>query len=249
MKRGLLLLSVFVILISACSVGTIQSPPKIEYQKTAAVAIERAVAEMDLPTKLVDSIRRTDNISIVSMDSQGKSDNPIFTTINDILIQEFVEANYAILERDDRMIVNNHLDSGKLNGTTVAVKNRDDLVDIVLDELELNVTPANKVIAFKVKEAGVRYVPVDNNTSAFQTTSYVMREAHVILTVRVMDPATGKILYSKTHEGKVEDRLNAGLAQRLERMNFKFAAPSYPLLKGKKPVAPPRPPVRPPVKQ
>ncbi len=243
MKRGLLLLSVFVILISACSVGTVgQAPPKLDYQKTAGVAIERAVAEMKLPTALFDSIRRSDKISIVSMDSQGKSDNPIFTTVNDILIQEFVEAGYAILERDDRMIVNNHFDSGKLNGTKILVENENDMIDIVLEEMELNLTPADKVIAFKVKEIGVRYHPLSSGAATFQTTNNVRREAHAILTVRVIEPATGTILYSKTHEGKAEDTLNATLANRLEKMNFNFMAPSYPLMRKKRPAPAPRPP-------
>lgn len=176
MRRGLLLLSVFVILISACSIGTVQSPTKLDYDKTAGVAIERAVAEMKLPSVLTHNINKREKVSIISMDVQGKPDNPIFLTVNDMLIQEFVASGYTVLERDPKMIVSNHLDSGKLNGTAVSVEKEDDITNIIMNAMELNVTPVDKVVAFRVKEAGVRYTPIGTPSRGDQTSSFVMRE-------------------------------------------------------------------------
>lgn len=213
---------IFFVFSSACSVTTTRS---LSFDKSAAVAIEKAITDIDLPSKLTNAVSKTDFATIESIEYATTVDNELSAVIEDVLITSFVNAGYKIMDRDYDMMLRNLINSGKMNGANVSFNYSDKENPI----LEVNkaggflVTPTNKVISYRVKEAGIIYSNLDS------TANIVDRNASVIMSIRVEDPTDNKILLSQTFQGNHTDRIPADSANHLENLHYAFKPYTYPV--------------------
>ncbi|MDD2507398.1 MAG: hypothetical protein PHQ78_08835 [Candidatus Cloacimonetes bacterium] len=224
MKLYVFLIVGVALLISACSTTRTVTLP---YEQSAAMAIDKAVKNINLPTKLSGYLSPLDHITLVSIEDPGTTDNDVTATVEDAIINQFVSAGYKILERDNDMIYKNLIDSGKLNGSNITVTASEGSESIInlTKTGGFEITPATKVVSYRINEIGVLYGP---DKDEYRSSSNIERNAQVIMNVRVETPANNQIIHGNTYEGTFQDYVPRQTARYLENMHYRFHASNYP---------------------
>jgi hypothetical protein len=228
MKKGMIIICVLMVLISACSVNK-KEHRVLKYGDSAYSAIERAVKEIKLSNRLSSVINDGDVVTISSIESVHSEDGHVNALVEDIFIHDLLSAGYAVMERDHNVVYKNLIDSGKLNKSDVSIKDNESIgFSYMIEKADgFEVLPANKSINYRIKEIGVAYRPDDSPDSKSKT----IREARVIMNVRVESPSTNRILYCDTLDGSVFDTFNTKEAKGLESLGYKFTPSGYQLYK------------------
>ncbi|HOY84930.1 MAG TPA: hypothetical protein PLQ80_06505 [Candidatus Syntrophosphaera sp.] len=226
MKLHYVLFLAVIVLLSGCS--TTKSYV-LSYEQSAALAIEKAIIDMNLPGKVASAVTVADMITFSSIETHTTSDHDVIAAVEDAVIRQFVNSGYKVLDRDFDQVHKNLLDSGKLNGASVTVNYQEGLEPVyeLTKNNALEITPANKAVTYRINEIGVMYTPIKDNNGYVNE---VTRDARVIINVRVENPATNQILYSNTIEGKYQDVLPATYARYLEDVHYRFTPSKYPML-------------------
>ncbi len=225
MKLYYVLFLAVIVLLSGCS--TTKSYV-LSYEQSAALAIEKAVLDMNLPAKVAAAVTVSDMITFSSIETHTTTDLEVVVAVEDAVIRQFVNSGYKVLDRDFDQVHKNLLDSGKLNGSAITVNYQEGLepVYVLTKNNALEITPATKVVTYRINEIGVIYTPVKDANGYVKE---VTRDARVILNVRVENPGTNQILYSSTIEGKYQDLLPATYARYLENVHYHFTPSNYPV--------------------
>ena len=196
----------------------------LHYEQSAVKAIDKALQDLKLPSKLAEIISNTDMITIGSIEFHSTKDINIIATVEDALIKQFVQAGYKVLERDYDMLYKNMLDSGKLNGSSFTVNIQEDAVPgyAISKTGGFELTPATKTIAYRIEELGIAYIPIRDKDKEY------IRQARVILNVRVENPVTNQILFVDTFEGISEDSESGVKLKALEKIHYHYHPRAYP---------------------
>lgn len=225
MHRIPLVFACVAVLLSACTVNQ-NYQQGVTFDQSASIAIKKAVHDLDLPTQLSNVVSKTDKITIESIDTPTTDDGNIVSTVEDVVISQYVDAGYKVLERDYDMLVRNYLSSGKLSESDVSMKLGEDVpVLLSLDKRsDFDITPADKAVTYRVNEIGIVYtIPSTVSNSGTKTqTGMAIRNSRVILNVRVEDPSTNQILFSKTLDGNYSDEVPMQHASTLQNLHYQF---------------------------
>lgn len=225
MNRILLVFACVAVLLSACTVN--QTYQKgVTFDESASIAIKKAVSEMDLPTQLSDIVSKTDKITIESIDTPTTTDDNIVSAVEDVVISQYVDAGYKVLERDYDMLVRNYISSGKLSDSDVSMKLGEDVPVLLSLEKrsDFDITPADKAVTYRVNEIGIAYtIPSTISQSGTKSqTGMAIRNSRVIMNVRVEDPSTNQILLSKTLDGNYSDEVPIQNVSTLQNLHYQF---------------------------
>jgi curli biogenesis system outer membrane secretion channel CsgG len=225
MKLHYVLFLAVIVLLSGCS--TTKSYV-LSYEQSAALAIEKAIIDMNLPAKLSGTVSPSDMITFGSIEEVTTSDADVIVAVEDAVIRQFVNSGYKVLERDFDQIHKNWIDSGKINGANLSFKFQEGMKPAyeVTKNGAFELTPATKVVTYRINELGIMYTPIKNSAGYVEV---VTRNARVIMNVRVENPATNQILYSNTFEGNYEDVLPNAHARNLENIHYRFHPYNYPV--------------------
>jgi hypothetical protein len=174
--------------------------------------IIKSIKELDLS----DKVKSGENIALVSIEFGQPTDFPVNYLIEDELIQKMYETGITILERDGDVLRNLIAESEgkyqylhKINPDSIYV-------------LRTNLTAANKIIAYRVLECGVRFKAVGNSKKKAGEASFLKREAITVLHVRIEDPKTGIVKWVGDIKGEASDLVNSTEVSSLESKDLIF---------------------------
>lgn len=101
MEKVTLFIVAFVLIL--LSIGCSATSESLAFEESNAYFLRENIKNIDIE-KITEHISESDNIVFVSTEEQDTYDSNINSTIEDVLIQKFINNGYSILERDNDLI-------------------------------------------------------------------------------------------------------------------------------------------------
>lgn len=221
MKYAIAVLCAALLLLSGCMVNTYHA----SLEKSAAVAIEKSIQNMQLHEKISFYIKAQDKIALVSMEEPFTLDDDLTALIEDAVIKQLLARSYTVLDRDMDIMFRSGWETTKFTEMDTLIYYGENGQRWFL--LPTGFTKADKLIAYRIKEIGVSYESDGPD---------LIRKAHTILNIRIINAADNRILYADTMEGKHQDILSPAERYALEHFHYKNYTYAYPRKNPNKPM-------------
>lgn len=221
MTRVTFLMGAAITLISACVVNS----QVATMERSAAVAVERSIQNMQLADKISVHVQAQDKAVFVSLENAVTLDDDLTAMLEDVIIKQLVAKGFTILDRDLDIVFRSWYEQGfKSGGDSLLLQL---LANNSNRMLPPELSQADKIIAYRIKEIGVSYQAEGTD---------LIRKARTILSVRVVDPKDCRILFADTLEGNQQDILTPAEKQVLEHFHYKRFSYAYPRQNPNKPL-------------
>ena len=91
---------IFSLVLTLSSCVTMEQAADVSWEKTNASLIKKSIENMSVTEQVKDYINKNDNIIIVGIEDANTTDYSLLSNIEGLMIKEFVNNEYQVLERD-----------------------------------------------------------------------------------------------------------------------------------------------------
>ena len=242
--RRSIVLGLVVLLGASCA------PLNVQFDNSHQIFLEKTMGDLDVVTKVSSVVSTKKSLCFVSMENDETLDSPVTAMVEDIILTQFVEAGYTVLERDDdlirRLIGENsspnyqysffpksteisNVQAGLVgnsvgNYSAYGAVGKTNIANAGRDSIlfiETNMAAADFIVSYRILECGLIYRDSENQGE-------VRREAQIRLHIRVHDAKTGKIVLASNVESRATDDIAAEEIQHLADFHYRFFSNDFP---------------------
>lgn len=252
----ILFLGLVIILFSGCATTN----KSITFKDSNAYFMQENIKKIDL-SEITEQLNKDENVVFVSTETEDTSDHYLNATIEDVVLKKLVDEGYNVLERDNDLIYRLISESDtnythylknkrKLNVSSGAIglsspsypllpapslggslfasgTNASEKENFDEKKIETKLATADKILAYRVIENGIIY---ENDNNAL--TDSLHRVANTILSFRIEDANTGKIISMKNIEQTSSDLISRKDKVLIENFHYRNYPFSYPNIYG-----------------
>ena len=259
MMKKIIFCLTFVLSLSSC---VTMEQVNVSWEKTNASLIKKSIENMDVTEQVKDHVSKNENIIIAGIEDANTTDYSLLSNIEGLMIKEFVNNNYQVLERDldllfrlfseHKQTYSHYKRNKKIENSFYSADNASILKETNYNLSYLQGASYDKQRASSKKLENFDQIINTNLASADKILSYrviesgiiydyddeklnyneVEREARTILEARLIDAKTSKVLTVFTLDGVANDVIPEDNIDEYKNFSYKYYSHTLPKTHG-----------------